>query len=48
MIGRPDLWASYIWPAYILTIGGLIALLVWSYTAMRRAERRSDALKRKK
>ncbi|WP_439533026.1 heme exporter protein CcmD [Polymorphobacter sp.] len=47
MITRPDLWASYIWPSYILTIGGLIALLVWSYTAMRRAERRAEALKRK-
>ena len=27
MIERPDLWASYIWPAYILTLGGLAALL---------------------
>lgn len=47
MIVRPDLWASYIWPSYILTIGGLIALLMWSYTAMRRAERRAESLKRK-
>jgi len=47
MITRPDLWASYIWPSYILTIGGLIALLVWSYTAMRRAEKRAENLKRK-
>jgi heme exporter protein CcmD len=47
MIARPDLWASYIWPSYLLTIGGLVALLVWSFVAMRRAERRADALKRK-
>lgn len=47
MITRPDLWASYIWPSYILTIGGLLALLIWSFTAMRSAERRADALRKK-
>jgi heme exporter protein CcmD len=43
MIDRPDLWANYIWPSYVLTIAGLVALLVWSFSAMRRAERRADA-----
>ncbi len=47
MISRPDLWASYIWPSYILTIGGMIALLAWSWTAMRAAEKRAEELKRK-
>ena len=47
MITRPDLWASYIWPSYILTVGGLVALLLWSFVSMRNAEKRSEALKRK-
>jgi heme exporter protein CcmD len=47
MIERPDLWASYIWPAYILTIGGLAALLIWSYLSMRNAEKRADRQNRK-
>ena len=45
VVARPDLWASYIWPAYILTVGGLVALLVWSFTTMRAAEKRSDEMK---
>ena len=44
---RPDLWASYIWPAYILTVGGMVALLAWSGVAMRAAEKRAEDLKRK-
>ncbi len=47
VVSRPDLWASYIWPAYILTIGGLIGLLAWAYLAMRAAEKRADELKRR-
>jgi heme exporter protein CcmD len=47
MIERPDLWASYIWPAYALTIGGLVALLVWSLVTMRAAERRAEEMKRR-
>ncbi len=47
VVARPDLWASYIWPAYILTVGGLVALLAWSFLAMRAAERRAEAMKRK-
>jgi heme exporter protein CcmD len=42
-----NLWASYIWPAYILTIGGMAALLGWSWTSMRAAERRAEDMKRK-
>ncbi len=48
IVARPDLWASYIWPSYILTIGGLVALLVWSFLAMRRAEARAEALRRER
>ncbi len=47
MIARPDLWAAYIWPAYILTLGGLAALLVWAFATMRAAEKRADDLRRK-
>jgi heme exporter protein CcmD len=47
VVSRPDLWASYIWPAYILTIGGLVALLVWSWLSMRSAEKRSKEMKRR-
>ena len=45
VVHAAHLWASYIWPAYILTIGGLVALLGWSWIAMRRAEKRAEALK---
>jgi heme exporter protein CcmD len=47
MLEQPDLWASYIWPAYILTIGGMAALLIWSWAAMHRAEKRADEMKRR-
>lgn len=47
MIDRPDLWASYIWPAYILTIGGLAALLIWSFTTMKSAEKRAEEQRRR-
>lgn len=47
VVSRPDLWASYIWPAYILTVGGLVALLAWSWISMRNAEKRSAAMKRR-
>ena len=42
-----DLWASYIWPAYVLTVGGMGALLGWAWTTMRRAEARADEMKRR-
>lgn len=47
MLARPDLWASYIWPSYILTIGGMVTLLLWSWTSMRRAEQRAQEMKRR-
>jgi hypothetical protein len=47
MVHSANLWASYIWPAYILTVGGLVALLGWSFTAMLRSEKRSDEMKRR-
>jgi heme exporter protein D len=47
VVVRPDLWANFIWPAYVLTIGGLLAMLVWAFVTMRRAERDAERLKRK-
>ena len=39
------------WPfivaAYALTLGGSVALAVWSVVAMRRAEAEADALSRR-
>jgi heme exporter protein CcmD len=47
VVHQADLWASFIWPAYILTIGGMGGLLLWAWTTMRRAEKRADELKRR-
>ncbi|KAB7645428.1 heme exporter protein CcmD [Polymorphobacter fuscus] len=47
VVHQADLWASYIWPSYILTIGGMAALLVWAWTSMRSAEKRADTMKRR-
>jgi heme exporter protein D len=47
VVARPDLWANFIWPAYALTIGGLLALLVWAFIAMRQAERDAERTRRK-
>lgn len=44
---QADLWASYIWPAYILTVGGMAALLLWAFTTMRRAEKRVEGMKKR-
>lgn len=37
--------AAFILPAYALTIGGLAALLVHSWLAMRRAESDADEIR---
>ena len=47
VVHQADLWASYIWPAYILTIGGMVALLIWAYVTMRNAEKRAEELTRR-
>ncbi len=47
IVHSAHLWASYIWPAYILTIGGLAGLLVWAYISMTRAEKRAEDMKRR-
>jgi heme exporter protein CcmD len=47
VVHQADLWASYIWPAYILTIGGMAALLIWAYTTMHRAEKRVEGMKKR-
>jgi heme exporter protein CcmD len=46
VVARPDLWANFIWPAYGLTLLGLVGLLAWAYFSMRGAERRADDVKR--
>ena len=48
VVHQADLWASYIWPAYILTIGGMAALLIWAFTTMHRAESRADQMRAEK
>jgi len=47
VVTRPDLWANFIWPAYGLTLIGLIGLLVWAFVSMRSAEKKAEELKRK-
>jgi heme exporter protein CcmD len=47
VVSRPDLWANFIWPAYGLTLVGLVGLLVWAYISMRSAEKRADEVKRR-
>ena len=47
VVHQADLWASYIWPAYILTIGGMAALLGWAFVTMRRAEKRAEGMKKR-
>jgi heme exporter protein CcmD len=47
VVARPDLWANFIWPAYALTLLGLVGLLAWAYISMRSAERRAEEQKRK-
>jgi heme exporter protein D len=47
VVTRPDLWANFIWPAYALTLAGLVGLLVWAYISMATAEKRADEVKRK-
>jgi heme exporter protein CcmD len=47
VVHAAHLWSAYIWPAYALTIGGLVALLAWSWIAMRRAEKRAEDMRRR-
>jgi heme exporter protein CcmD len=47
VVARPDLWANFIWPAYALTLLGLIGLLVWAFVSMRSAEKQAEEQKRK-
>jgi heme exporter protein CcmD len=47
VVARPDLWTNFIWPAYALTLVGLVGLLLWAYLSMRSAERRAEEQKRK-
>ena len=47
VVTRPDLWVNFIWPAYAITLVGLIGLLAWAFLSMRNAEKKADAVKRK-
>ena len=47
VVARPDLWANFIWPAYAITLVGLVGLLVWAYISMRTAEKKAEETKRK-
>ena len=43
----PDLWANFIWPAYAITLVGLLGLLIWAFVSMRSAEKKADEVKRR-
>ncbi|WP_156256638.1 heme exporter protein CcmD [Sandarakinorhabdus oryzae] len=47
VVARPDLWANFIWPAYAITLIGLVGLLLWAFVSMRSAEKKADEVKRK-
>lgn len=47
VVTRPDLWTNFIWPAYAITLVGLVGLLAWSYISMRSAEKKANEVKRK-
>jgi len=38
---------SFVIAAYVIAIGGTVALLAWAYVTMRRAEAAADELKSK-
>jgi uncharacterized membrane protein (DUF485 family) len=38
---------SFVTAAYVLAVGGIVALLAWAYVTMRRAEAAADELQRK-
>ncbi|UAK26345.1 hypothetical protein [Sphingomonas nostoxanthinifaciens] len=46
MSAIPHAWA-FVAAAYAVAIGGSVALVVWAYAALRRAEARADALDRR-
>ena len=47
VVARPDLWANFIWPAYAITLVGLVGLLAWAYISMRSAEKKAEEVKRR-
>ena len=38
---------SFVTAAYVIAVGGTLALMAWAYLTMRRAEAAADELKRK-
>ena len=47
IVTRPDLWANFIWPAYAITLVGLLGLLIWAFVSMRSAANKADEVKRR-
>lgn len=47
VVARPDLWANFIWPAYAITLVGLLGLLLWAFVSMRSAEKKAEESKRR-
>lgn len=47
VVARPDLWSNFIWPAYALTLVGLVGLLIWAFVSMRNAEKKAEEKRRK-
>lgn len=47
IVTHPDLWANFIWPAYAITLVGLLGLLIWAFVSMRSAEKKADEVKRR-
>ena len=47
VVTRPDLWVNFIWPAYAITLVGLLGLLVWAFVSMRTAEKKAEEVKRR-
>ena len=41
-----DQW-DFVIAAYVVGLGGAIAMIVWSWLAMRRAEKRRDEVRRR-
>ncbi|MEC7818852.1 MAG: hypothetical protein VX454_09345 [Pseudomonadota bacterium] len=41
-----DQW-DFVIAAYVVGLGGTIAMIVWSWLAMRRAEKRRDEVRRR-
>ena len=39
---------EFVYPSYVLTVAGLVGMLAWSWTAMRRAEAAARKLRERR